>query len=246
MNDYIVNALGVDKIYRTAKLEVRALNGVDLQVRRGEMVAIMGPSGCGKTTLLNCLAGLDDIDQGEVHVDGLDIHQLSDRRRSDHRSRKMGFIFQFFNLLPVLDAVENVEFPLLVAGVSPSEARRTAADMLDQVGLADRLDHKPAELSAGQQQRVAIARALVNDPIIVWADEPTGNLDSDTSAEVMDLLVRLNKERDQTLVMVTHDPAVSERAHRVVQMSDGSILAEVSNGGNGSGQGAKLQMGSVT
>ena len=168
MNDHIVNALGVHKIYRTAKLEVRALNGVDLQVRRGEMVAIMGPSGCGKTTLLNCLAGLDDIDHGEVHLDGLDIHQLSDRRRSDHRSRKMGFIFQFFNLLPVLDAVENVEFPLLVAGVGPSEARRAAADMLDQVGLADRLDHKPAELSAGQQQRVAIARALVNDPIIVW------------------------------------------------------------------------------
>ena len=246
MNDHIVNALGVHKIYRTAKLEVRALNGVDLQVRRGEMVAIMGPSGCGKTTLLNCLAGLDDIDHGEVHLDGLDIHQLSDRKRSDHRSRKMGFIFQFFNLLPVLDAVENVEFPLLVAGVGPSEAHRAAADMLDQVGLADRLDHKPAELSAGQQQRVAIARALVNGPIIVWADEPTGNLDSDTSAEVMDLLVRLNKERDQTLVMVTHDAAVSERAHRVVQMSDGSILTETSNDGNGAGQEAKLEVGSVS
>ena len=226
MNNHIINALSVHKTYRTATVEVQALNGVDLQVGRGEMIAIMGPSGCGKTTLLNCLAGLDDIDQGEVHLDGLDIHQLSDRRRSDYRSRKMGFIFQFFNLLPVLNAVENVEFPLLVAGVAPAEARHGAAEILAQVGLEDRLHHKPAELSAGQQQRVAIARALVNSPLIVWADEPTGNLDSDTSEEVMELLVSLNKEKGQTFVIVTHDTGVSERAQRIIHMKDGRIEHE--------------------
>ena len=227
MNDHIINAKGVHKTYRTATLEVQALSGVDFQVRRGEMVAIMGPSGCGKTTLLNCLAGLDDIDQGQVDLDGLDIHRLSDRQRSDYRSRKMGFIFQFFNLLTVLNAVENVEFPLLVAGVAPGEARRRAAEMLGQVGLSDRLHHKPAELSAGQQQRVAIARALANSPLIVWADEPTGNLDSDTADEVMELLVGLNKERGQTFVIVTHDTGVSERAKRIIYMKDGRIEADI-------------------
>ena len=226
MDENIINALRVHKTYRTAKLQVAALRGVDFQVKRGEIVAIMGPSGCGKTTLLNCLAGLDEIDDGEVHLDGLDIHELSDRRRSDYRSSHMGFIFQFFNLLPVLNAVENVEFPLLIAGVAPEDARRGAADMLAQVGLADRLDHKPAELSAGQQQRVAVARALANSPLIVWADEPTGNLDSDTSEEVMDLLVRLNKDRGQTFVIVTHDTGVSERAQRTIHMKDGRIERE--------------------
>ena len=224
MNEHIVKAQNVHKIYRTAKVEVHALRGVDLSIRKGEMVAIMGPSGCGKTTLLNCLAGLDDIDQGEVVLDGLALHQLRDGRRTDHRARNMGFIFQFFNLLPVLSAVENVELPILVAGEPAALARRKATETLAQVGLTDRLHHKPAELSAGQQQRVAIARALVNDPLIVWADEPTGNLDSDTSAEVMDLLLRLNQEQQQTFVIVTHDPGVSSRAHRVIQMKDGCIL----------------------
>ena len=226
MNDPIIDAQGVHKTYRTAEVEVQALSGIDLQIGRGQMVAVMGPSGCGKTTLLNCLAGLDEIDQGEVHLDGHDIHQLSDRRRSDYRARKMGFIFQFFNLLPVLNAVENVEFPLLVAGVASAEARRSAEDILAQVGLADRLHHKPAELSAGQQQRVAVARALANSPVIVWADEPTGNLDSDTSEEVMELLVGLNRERGQTFVIVTHDTGVSERAERVIHMKDGRIERE--------------------
>ena len=165
--------------------------------------------------------------QGQVDLDGLDIHRLSDRQRSDYRSRKMGFIFQFFNLLTVLNAVENVEFPLLVAGVAPGEARRRAAEMLGQVGLSDRLHHKPAELSAGQQQRVAIARALANSPLIVWADEPTGNLDSDTADEVMELLVGLNKERGQTFVIVTHDTGVSERAKRIIYMKDGRIEADI-------------------
>ena len=228
MNDHIIQARGVEKVYRTAKLEVHALRGVDLQVRRGEMVAIMGPSGCGKTTLLNCLAGLDDIDGGEIQVDGQAIHSLADNKRSDHRAQKMGFIFQFFNLLPVLTAVENVEMPLLVSGVPTAQARRKAEETLAQVGLADRLHHKPAELSGGQQQRVAVARALGNDPVIVWADEPTGNLDSDTSEEVMDVLTSLNQEQGQTFVLVTHDSEVSSRAHRIIQMKDGLILDQVS------------------
>ena len=185
-------------------------------------------SGCGKTTLLNCLAGLDDIDGGEVQVDGQAIHSLGDNKRSDHRAQKMGFIFQFFNLLPVLTAVENVEMPLLVSGVPTAQARRKAEETLAQVGLADRLHHKPAELSGGQQQRVAVARALGNDPVIVWADEPTGNLDSDTSEEVMDVLTSLNQEQGQTFVLVTHDSEVSSRAHRIIQMKDGLILDQVS------------------
>ena len=224
MNSHIIHAANVHKLYRTAKLEVHALQGVDLDVKRAEVVAIMGPSGCGKTTLLNCLAGLDDIDDGKVLLDGQAIHELPNGRRSDFRARNMGFIFQFFNLLAVLSAVENVEMPLLIGGAPPGEARRKATDMLDQVGLADRLHHKPPELSAGQQQRVAVARALVNEPLIVWADEPTGNLDSDTSADVIDLLERLNKELGQTFIIVTHDPTVSARADRVINMNDGRIV----------------------
>ena len=224
MNESIIKAVNVHKVYRSGELEVHALQGVDLQVGRAEMVAIMGPSGCGKTTLLNCLAGLDDLDDGEVLLDGEAIHQLPDGRRSDYRAKKMGFVFQFFNLLPVLSAVENVEMPLLLATVPVAEARRRAEETLEKVGLADRLHHKPTELSAGQQQRVAVARALVNDPLIVWADEPTGNLDSDTSLEVMDLMEQLNRDSGQTFVIVTHDPAVSSRAHRVIHMQDGSIV----------------------
>ena len=228
MNESIIEAIDVHKVYRSGELEVHALRGVDLSVGRAEMVSIMGPSGCGKTTLLNCLAGLDDLDGGEVRIDGQAIYDLPDGRRSDYRARKMGFVFQFFNLLPVLSAVENVEMPLLLAGVHPADARRRAEEMLEEVGLADRLLHKPTELSAGQQQRVAVARALVNEPVIVWADEPTGNLDSDSSLEVMDLMERLNRDSGQTFVIVTHDPAVSARPHRVIQMEDGGIV-------NGSG-----------
>ena len=224
MNESIIDAANVHKVYRSGELEVHALRGVDLKVGRAEMIAIMGPSGCGKTTLLNCLAGLDDLDEGEVLLDGEAIHDLPDGRRSDYRARKMGFVFQFFNLLPVLSAVENVEMPLLLASVSVAEARRRAGETLEKVGLADRLHHKPTELSAGQQQRVAVARALVNEPVIVWADEPTGNLDSDTSLEVMDLMESLNRDTGQTFVIVTHDPAVSDRAHRVIHMQDGSIV----------------------
>jgi putative ABC transport system ATP-binding protein len=226
MNEFIIEARNVQKTYYSGELEVSALRGVDLLVERGQMVSIMGPSGCGKTTLLNCLAGLDDIDQGEIIIDGEALHELPDYRRSDLRALKMGFIFQFFNLLDVLNVVENVEMPLLVAGMSSRVARERAENALDQVGLADRMRHRPAEVSGGQQQRVAIARALANDPAIVWADEPTGNLDTEMSAEVMDLLVELNENKGQTFVIVTHDPAVSARGDAVVHMRDGLVVTK--------------------
>ncbi|GAB4565563.1 MAG: ABC transporter ATP-binding protein [Anaerolineae bacterium] len=203
---------------------MHALRGVDLTIEPGEMVAIMGPSGCGKTTLLNCLSGLDRVDSGEVLIEGTPLQRLDDRARTDYRARRMGFVFQTFNLLPVLTAVENVEMPLLVIGISPAEARMRALQMLERVGLADWSHRRPAELSVGQQQRVALARALINEPAIVWADEPTGSLDVATSAEVLDLMQTLNRERRQTFVIVTHDPQVSERCHRVVHMRDGMIV----------------------
>ena len=190
------------------------------------MVAIMGPSGCGKTTLLNCFSGLDDLTSGDVRIEGVSLQGMDDDAKSRYRSRRMGFVFQSYNLLPVLTAAENVELPLLVAKAPAKEARRKALALLGQVELDGWEGHKPAQLSAGQQQRVAIARALVNDPAIVWADEPTGNLDSETSAQIMDLLVRLNREQRQTLVLVTHDAIVSSRAHRILRMRNGQIVEE--------------------
>ena len=227
----IIKAAGVHKTYDTGKVKVHALRGVDLRIRRGEMVAIMGPSGCGKTTLLNVLSGIDDATEGEVVVDGASIHAMSDRHRTRYRAEKMGFVFQSFNLLPVLSAVENVELPLLVAGVKPGYARWRAEEALGLVGLAGEEAKRPAEMSGGQQQRVTIARALVNEPAIVWADEPTGNLDSETSTEVMDLLCQLNKEKSQTFVMVTHDLVVGRRGDRILRMADGEIVEELHVGG---------------
>jgi len=228
----IIRAAGVHKIYDTGKVKVNALRGVDLSIQRAEMVAIMGPSGCGKTTLLNTLSGLDDVSEGQVTIDGAAIHSMSDKKRTRYRAEKMGFVFQSFNLLPVLSAVENVELPLLIAGVKPGEARRGAGEALTLVGLAGEESKRPAEMSGGQQQRVTIARALVNEPAIVWADEPTGNLDSETSAEIMDLLCRLNKEKEQTFVLVTHDLAVGRRADRILRMADGEIVEELYTGGS--------------
>ena len=223
-DNYIVDASGVLKTYSTGKVEVAALKGIDLKVTAGEMVAIMGPSGCGKTTTLNCLSGLDEIDAGEVIVEGQVIHDLPDDERSDYRARRMGFVFQLYNLLPVLSAVENVEMPLLVAGVSAREARKRSIELLDQVNLADRADHLPAELSGGQRQRVTIARALINRPAIVWADEPTGDLDSETAQEIMDLMTSLNKEAGETFVIVTHAEEVGDMADRIVRMKDGIVI----------------------
>jgi putative ABC transport system ATP-binding protein len=219
----MIEAIGLAKIYRTGSATARALHGVDFAVASGEMVAIMGPSGCGKTTLLNCLAGLDEFDEGEVWIAGTRWRDMSDDEKTDFRATRMGFVFQVYNLLPVLNAVENVELPLLVSGTNHRQARQRALAALDTVSLAPWARHRPAELSGGQRQRVAVARALVNDPAIVWADEPTGALDSGSAAEVMDLLCDLNQARGQTVVLVTHAPEVGERAGRIVRMRDGCI-----------------------
>jgi putative ABC transport system ATP-binding protein len=224
-NGNILAAAGVRKIYRTGAEEVEALRGIDLDVARGQFLAVMGPSGSGKTTLLNCLTGLDDIDEGTVLVDGSDIHEMNDGDRTEHRARHMGFIFQSFNLIPVLTAAENVELPLLLIGTRPSEARSRAQAMLDRVGLGHRYNHRPTELSGGEQQRVAVARALVNEPAIVWADEPTGNLDSEMAHAVLDLLHEVN-QAGQTVVIVTHDADIGGTAQRLVRVQDGRIVAD--------------------
>jgi putative ABC transport system ATP-binding protein len=225
-SDAIVQARGVRKTYETGRVRVDALRGVDLTLARGEMAAIMGPSGCGKTTLLNCLSGLDDVDGGELLIDGTPLASMSDRERTDYRARRMGFVFQFYNLMPVLTAVENVELPLLVARIAAREARRRALDALELVGLADRADHLPDELSGGERQRATIARSLVNDPAIVWADEPTGDLDSENAEEIVALMRRLNVERGLSFLIVTHDIAVGRNTDRIVRMLDGRVVDE--------------------
>ena len=218
----ILVAKDVVKTYRTGAETVEALRSVSLTVERGEFIAVMGPSGSGKTTLLNCMSGLDDIDSGEVWIEGHDLHKMSDAKRTRHRAQEMGFIFQAYNLIPVFTAVENVELPLLLAGAAPSEARRRSEDTLERVGLAARKNHRPNELSGGEQQRVTIARALAGRPAIVWADEPTGNLDSETAGTIMELLRDLNSE-GLSLVLVTHDPAIGDSAKRMISMRDGRI-----------------------
>lgn len=220
----IIEAQKIRKIYHSGQLRVEALHNVDMEVAKGEMVAIMGPSGCGKTTLLNCLAGLDTIDEGDVFIQGDNLRDLTDNQRTAYRARHMGFVFQDFNLLPMLSAVENVELPMLVSRVPGRKARSRALELLDRVGLADRARHRPAELSGGQRQRVTIARALTNNPAIIWADEPTGNLDSESANDVMDLLCRFNREYGQTLVLVTHALEVGQRANRIIRMQDGNIV----------------------
>ena len=220
----IVVAEQIHKTFRNGEIEVHALRGVDLTIETGEMVAIMGPSGCGKTTLLNTLSGLDSFDGGQVTIEGTSLADMNDRKRTDYRARRMGFVFQSFNLLPVISAVENVEMPLLVSGVRPAQARKRALESLESVGLPDRASHRPMQLSGGQIQRVAIARALVNHPALVWADEPTGNLDVGSSTEVLALMQRLNKEQGQTFVIVTHDPQVAALCGRIVLMKDGEIV----------------------
>ena len=218
----ILSARNVSKTYRSGSLEVPALRNVDIEVEAGEFVLVMGPSGNGKTTLLNCLSGLDDIDEGVVEIEGYSIHELRDRKRTKLRASSMGFVFQAYNLIPVLSAVENTELPLLVNGVGPREARRGAKEILERVGLSDRLDHRPNELSGGEQQRVTIARALAAQPAIVWADEPTGNLDSETAASILELLVEVHTA-GQTLVMVTHEPDIANLADRLVLIRDGMV-----------------------
>lgn len=216
----------VCKSYRAGDLSVPALVDLDLTVTAGELVAVMGPSGSGKTTLLNCLSGLDDIDAGHVRVAGRDLFSMSDAERTEHRARSMGFIFQSFNLIPVFTAVENVELPLLLVGTPPKRARAKAVEMLGEVGLGHREEHLPSQMSGGEQQRVTIARALVAEPAIVWADEPTGNLDTAMAEQIMTLLQKLNAESGQTIVLVTHDPQIGAAAGRLVMMRDGRLHSD--------------------
>ncbi|HEX3723602.1 MAG TPA: ABC transporter ATP-binding protein [Nitrolancea sp.] len=222
----VVQAAGLSKTYRSGSVTVDALRDIDVRVEPGELVAIMGPSGCGKTTLLNCLAGLEGDFRGDVWINGVALRRLSDRARARLRARSTGFIFQTFNLLPTLNVVENVEMPLLITGKRGGEARRRALEFLDAVGLSNRVNHRPSALSGGQQQRVAIARALVNQPAIVFADEPTGNLDSDSASQVMDLIQRLNADHGQAFVIVTHSPEIAATARRTIHMHDGRIASD--------------------
>lgn len=221
-----VTAHNLAKAYRMESGAVHALRGVNLRIEQGELVAIAGPSGCGKTTLLNCLAGLEQDWSGEIMLAGAALGKLSDDGRARLRAAMTGFIFQSFNLLPTLSALENVEMPLLIAGQKGRAARARAEEMLAAVGLQDRAHHRPAALSGGQQQRVAIARALVNRPAIIWADEPTGNLDSVSSAEIMRLIVELNRVQRQTFVIVTHAADVAAHARRIIRMQDGQIITD--------------------
>ncbi|MDQ2713972.1 MAG: ABC transporter ATP-binding protein [Chloroflexota bacterium] len=224
--EVIIEAIGLTKRYDTGSISVQALKGISLQVTRGEVVAIMGPSGCGKTTLLNCLSGLDSISSGTVRIAGQNLRSLSDREITAFRAREMGFVFQTYNLLPVLSGLENVELPLLVSGVAPKEARERARLSIEQVGLSNWARHRPAEMSGGQRQRFAIARALSTAPAIVWADEPTGALDSETSQEIIDLMLSLNQRHRLTFVWVTHAPEVAHQAQRLITMRDGHIASD--------------------
>jgi len=230
-DDTIIRAENVVKNYNTGKVVVNALRGINFEVRRGEMIAVMGPSGSGKTTLLNTLSGLDEIDSGIIEIDGQDLALMNDKQRTDYRAANMGFVFQFYNLLPVLSAAENVEMPLLLAepGIKPRIARQRALHAMESVGLADQADQLPNELSGGQRQRVTIARALVNNPAIVWADEPTGDLDSKTAGEIMDLMRMLNKTNQQTFVIVTHSEEIGGLCDRIVWMRGGLIVEQSEN-----------------
>ena len=221
--EIIIEAIDIRKEYATGILNVQALKGVNLQIARAEVVAIMGPSGCGKTTLLNCLSGLDAVTSGTIRIAGRDIRGLSDRELTAFRAREMGFIFQTYNLLPVLNGLENIELPLLVSGTAAKEARVRARARIEQVGLTRRPRHRPAEMSGGQRQRFAIARALATASAIVRADEPTGALNSATSQEIIDLMLRLNREHGLTFVWVTHALEVAQQVNRLITMRDGLI-----------------------
>jgi putative ABC transport system ATP-binding protein len=224
--DAMVRVRDVHKAYVRGRQTVDVLHGLSLDIPKGDFVALMGPSGSGKTTLLNLIGGLDSPTSGEIHVGGERIDRLSGGRLAAWRARNVGFVFQFYNLMPVLSAERNVELPLLLTGLSASQRRRSVAIALEVVGLADRARHKPKELSGGQEQRVAIARALVSDPVLLICDEPTGDLDRKTADEILGLLQVLNREHGKTVVMVTHDPKAAEFANRILHLEKGRLLEQ--------------------
>jgi putative ABC transport system ATP-binding protein len=226
MSDAMVTVRDVNKSYVRGKQTVEVLHGLSLDIPQGDFVALMGPSGSGKTTLLNLIGGLDSPTSGEIHVGGERIDRLSGGRLAAWRARNVGFVFQFYNLMPVLTAERNVELPLLLTRLSAAQRRKAAAIALEVVGLADRARHKPKELSGGQEQRVAIARALVSDPVLLICDEPTGDLDRKTADEILGLLQVLNREHGKTIVMVTHDPKAAEFANRILHLEKGQLLEQ--------------------
>jgi len=226
MSDLVVDAKELRKVYVMGDVEVHALRGLSIQIERGEVMSIMGPSGSGKSTLMNTLGCLDRPTSGEYYLDGEAVADMNDDQLADIRNRKVGFVFQSFNLLPRATSLSNVELPLRYSAISGRERRERAKAALETVGLGDRIHHRPSELSGGQQQRVAIARALINEPAIVMADEPTGNLDTKSGDEIMDVLLKLNKEMGTTLIIVTHDPEVAEQTQRVVTIRDGVVVED--------------------
>ncbi|HWA12241.1 MAG TPA: ABC transporter ATP-binding protein, partial [Burkholderiales bacterium] len=226
MSTALVELRDVVKSYRRGDQRVPVLNGISFDIAAGEFVALMGPSGSGKSTLLNLIAGIDKPDSGQIRIDGQDISRLPEAQLADWRASHIGFIFQFYNLMPVLTAFENVELPLLLTRLSRRERRERVELALQSVGLADRMEHYPSELSGGQQQRVAISRAIITDPVLIVADEPTGDLDRVSAADVLGLLERLNDELGKTIVMVTHDQRAAERAHRVRQLDKGELIGD--------------------
>lgn len=225
MEDWVIEARELRKTYRMGEIDVEALRGVSFKVQRGEIVSIMGPSGSGKSTMMNTLGCLDRPTSGEYILDGESVGEMNDDQLASMRNRKVGFVFQSFNLLSRLTAIGNVELPLRYAGLTEGRREKAIAS-LEAVGLKERMKHRPFELSGGQQQRVAVARALVNDPAIIMADEPTGNLDSKVGQEIMNLLLNLNRERGTTLVIVTHDPAIAEQTQRVIRLRDGLLESD--------------------